>query len=154
MEFILKTPRELLIHSLKKEIVLEDNIITLDGLMIDSAGEYEKGGILMYVREYEWLRYFYFRTEGKWLGYIPALPLEFDPDTLDFFGQLDVLVAPIGKKDHKLLDVIEPRLLVSFGEVACELPQTLGYSCEPMDSYKFKESDLSEEKMWLVVLSK
>ncbi len=53
MEFILKTPRELLIHSLKKEIVLEDNIITLDGLMIDSAGEYEKGGILMYVREYE-----------------------------------------------------------------------------------------------------
>lgn len=108
----------------------------------------------MYVREHDGLRYFYFRAENKWLAYIPVLPEEFDAETLDFFGQIDIMIAPIGKKDHKCIDIIEPRLLVSYGELACELPQILGYACTPNDSYKFKESDLTEEKMGLIILSK
>lgn len=42
MEFILKTSDQILISSLKKEILLDRNTISLDGLVIDSAGEYEK----------------------------------------------------------------------------------------------------------------
>ncbi len=137
----------------KKKIVLSADRAELDGLEIDCAGEYEKSGFLLYVREYEGYRYYHFRVEGYWLGYMPVLPEEMDGDSVDFFGQLDILIAPVGKKNQKPLNLLEPRLLIAYGEAACELPQTLGYSCEVSNSYRFRAGDLSDDKMALVVLA-
>ena len=142
-----------MITSEKKTLTFSPEKVEVDGLLIDCAGEYEKSGFLVYLRKYDDYLYYHFRVEGYWMGYIPNLPTEMDADTIDFLGQLDVLVAPIGKKDQKLLDVIEPRLLVAYGPAACEMPQTLGYSCELVSSYRFRAGDLSDEKMGLVVLA-
>jgi hypothetical protein len=143
----------LVVTSDKKNIIFSPEKTELDGLVIDCAGEYEKSGFLMYLREYNGLQYYHFRVEGYWMGYIPVLPEEIDGDTVDFLGQLDILIAPVGKKDQKLLDVIEPRLLIAYGTSACEMPQALGYGSEMSDGYKFRAGDLSDEKMGLVVLA-
>lgn len=136
----------------KKEVFLSEAYIMLDGLKIDMPGEYEKGGFLMYVREYNGIRVAHFRIDGYWCGYMPSVPEEIDGNTLDFFGQMDILFSPIAKKDQSVLEKIEPRLLVSYGAGACEMPSVLGIPCETLDKYKIKASDITSEKTGLVVL--
>ncbi len=39
----------------------------------------------------------------------------------DFFGQLDVLVAPFSKAEQKFLEQIEPKMLVTFAPTGSDL---------------------------------
>lgn len=48
----------------------------------------------MYVREHEGIRYFSFRVEGFWIGYISGIPNEIPAEIIDFLGQLDILLSP------------------------------------------------------------
>lgn len=146
------TPQAITLISEKKEIILQNDAIILDGFLVDVPGEYEKGGFLLYVREYEGIRLAHFRVEGYWCGYMSDIPESMSGDMLDFFGQLDILFAPIEKKHQSLLEQIEPRLLVSYGGGACEMPQVLGVSCEVVSQYRLKSGDISSEKTGLVIL--
>lgn len=151
MEFIRKD-NQVIISSEKKEIILGSENITLDTLFIDTPGEYEKGGFLMYVREDEAIRYYHFRVEGYWIGYISGIPTEIPAQILDFLGQLDILVAPFGKTEQKFLEQIEPKMLVSFSDSAADLVQLLGTEVSSGTNYKLKAQDISTEKTSLVIL--
>lgn len=150
MEFAYKS-NEIILTSEKKQIVLSGNTLVLDGLTIDTAGEYEKGGFLLYVRDVD-VRYCHFRAEGQWIGYIPEIPAEIDAKTLDFLGQLDILIAPFAKSEQKFLEQIEPRLLISYASNAAELISVLASDATVVSCYKLKSQDVSAEKTSLVIL--
>lgn len=95
--------------------------MNLDGLLIECAGEYEKSGFLMYVREFENVRYFSFRVEGYWVGFISDIPTQIPSDILDFLGQIDILVVPFSKSEQIFIEQIEPKIIISFSPLASDL---------------------------------
>ncbi len=150
MEFTIKNGN-IVIDTEKKEIILESQSINLDGLSIEMAGEYEKSGCLMYAFEKNDEKLFHFRAEGYWIAYIPTLQSDISADALEFLGNVDVLVMPGAKSMHPVMEKIEPRLLVTYGESAHEISLILA-APEPVSKYKLKEADLSSEKTGCVVL--
>jgi len=71
---------------------------------------------------------------------------------LEFLGNVDVLVMPGAKSMIPVLEKIEPRLLVTMGELAYEVALTLGMADPALIKYKLKEADLSSEKTGCVVM--
>ncbi len=108
----------------------------------------------MYVRESAGIFYYLFRAEGNWVAYIPSIPTEIESKILDFFGQLDILVAPFSKSEQKFLEQIEPKMLISFAPNAPDLISALGDAIAHSTSYKLKTQDISSEKTSLVILNK
>lgn len=135
----------------KKEIQLTPNTVILDGLDIALPGEYEKSGCLMYAWHKNDEKLYHFRTEGYWIAYIPALISDISPEALDFLGSVDVLVMPGAKSMQGVLEKVEPRMFITYGELAHEVATPLG-AIEIVTKYKLKEADLSSEKTWCVVL--
>jgi hypothetical protein len=151
MEFIIKN-NTITINSDKKEILLTSENIVLDTLPIDLPGEYEKSGCLMYAFAHNDERVYHFRTEGYWIAYVPTLMTDISVQALEFLAQVDILVMPGARSMQPTLEKIEPRLLVTYGELASEIGTLLG-SIEPaVTKYKLKENDLSSEKTGVVVM--
>lgn len=152
MEFTFKN-KNITISSEKKNIVLGAESVILDEFVVDVAGEYEKSGFLLYARTSQEITYYHFRAEGLWIGYIPTIPAEIEASIAEFFGQLDILVAPFSKNEKKFLDQIEPKMLVTFSENGADLASVLGEAISSGNNYKLKVSDISTEKTSLVLLS-
>lgn len=143
---------QVIIDSEKKVIELAPNSILLDGLMIDMAGEYEKGWFLAYAHELPELRIYQMRVEGYTVGYIPNIVSELSAEQLDFLWDLDVLVMPTSKGSIALLEKIEPSFLITYGETAHEFATAVGVAEPQVTKYKLREADLSGEKMGVVVM--
>jgi hypothetical protein len=139
------------IDSDKKEILLTPETVILDGLDIELPGEYEKSGCLMYAWQKDEEKLYHFRTEGYWIAYIPTLLSDISPEALDFLGSVDVLVMPGAKSMQAILEKVEPRMIVTYGESAHEIATPLG-TIEVVTKYRLKEADLSSEKTGCVVL--
>jgi hypothetical protein len=150
MEFIFRD-NNIILSSDKKEILLTPETVILDGLDIALPGEYEKSGCLMYAWHKNDEKLYHFRTEGYWIAYIPALISDISPEALDFLGSVDVLVMPGAKSMQNVLEKVEPRMIVTYGESAHEIATPLG-AIEVVTKYKLKEADLSSEKTGCVVL--
>jgi hypothetical protein len=150
MEFTIKNSI-IIISSEKKEILLTPEMVVLDGLDIALAGEYEKSGCLMYAWHKNDEKLYHFRTEGYWIAYIPKLLTDISPEALDFLGSVDVLVMPGAKSMQNVLEKVEPRMIITYGELAHEIATPLG-AIEVVPKYKLKEADLSSEKTGCVVL--
>jgi hypothetical protein len=150
MEFSIKNST-ITITSDKKEILLTPETVVLDGLDIALPGEYEKSGCLMYAWQKNDERLYHFRTEGYWIAYIPALLADISPEALDFLGSVDVLVMPGAKSMQAVLEKVEPRMIVTYGESSHEIATPLGTS-EVVPKYKLKEADLSSDKTGCIVL--
>ncbi len=140
------------ITSDKKDILLGADSITLDGMEIDMAWEYEKSGCLMYVFDKNDEKLYHFRTEGYWVAYIPHIPTLISAEALEFLGTIDVLVMPGSKASHEIVEKIEPRILVTYWELAHELAIQMGVTEPAILKYRLKEADLSSEKTWCVVM--
>lgn len=151
MEFLLKNTL-LSIESEKKTIELTPDALILDGMSVEMAGEYEKGGFLLYVQSENDVSYYHFRVEGYWIVYIPTVVTDISGDILEFLGNIDVLVMPGARSIQALIEKLEPRLLVTYGEWAHEVALALGSSEPAVMKYKLKEADLSSEKTGCVVM--
>ncbi len=140
------------IESDKKTIEFLSESVVLDGLTLDMTGEYEKWGFLAYTHEEDELLIFHITIEGHHVGYISRLVADLSVASLEFFGDLDILIMPTGKVSIPLIEKIEPRLIVTYGESARELAMHMGISEPPVQKYRFKEADLSLEKAGCVVM--
>lgn len=150
MEFVLKN-NTVVINTDKKDIILSEKNISLDGLLIEVPGEYEKSGCLMYSYGKNDEQVYHFRTEGHWIAYVPTLVTDISADALEFLGNVDVLVMPGAKSMQAVMEKIEPRLLVTYGDTAHEIGLILA-ALEPTTKFKLKEADLSSEKTGCVIL--
>ena len=151
MDFLTKN-EHIIIDSNKKELSLWKESIIIDGLVIDVAGEYEKSGCLAYMWVKNDEKLYHFRTEGYWIAYIPNILTDISPEALDFLGTVDILVMPGAKTAQAVIEKVEPRLLVTYGESAHEVGTLLGYTEAPLIKYKLKDADLSAEKTNCIVL--
>ena len=151
MDFIYRN-NTLTIESEKKEIMLNTGSVVLDGLTIEMPGEYEKWGFLAYAHSEQDALLVEMRIEGYRVGYITHALIDLSVESLDFLGDLDVLVMPTLKGSIPLLEKIEPRMLVTYGETAHETATSLGVSEPPVGKYRLKEADLSGERMGCVVM--
>lgn len=151
MEFLFKNG-SISVSSDKKNIIFENNTVVLDEFFIDCPGEYEKSGFLLYVRDFDGCFCVHFRAEGEWLGYMSCIPSSSEQKILDFFGQLDILIAPFSREQKSLLDQIEPRMLVAYGEKSGDLATMFGSEIAPSDSYKLKSQDINTDKTTIVPL--
>jgi hypothetical protein len=140
------------ITSDKKEILLTPTTVILDGLDIELPGEYEKSGCLMYAWDKNDEKVYHFRTEGHWIAYIPSLLSDISPDALDFLGTVDLLIMPGAKSMQSVLEKVEPRLLITYGESAHEIATPLG-TTEAVSKYRLKDADLSSDKTGCVILT-
>ena len=95
---------------------------------------------------------YHFRTEGHWIAYIPTLLSDISPDALDFLGTVDLLIMPGAKSMQSVLEKVEPRLLITYGESAHEIATPLG-ATEAVSKYRLKEADLSSDKTGCVILT-
>ena len=150
MELVYKN-NELTIESEKKSIVFGHDGMILDGMLIEMAGEYEKGGFLLHVLEVDEHRYYELRVEGYTVWYIPDDITEIASGVLDFLGDIDVLIVPGSKVIHPVIEKIEPRLIAAYGPNAHELGVVMGVSDLPVQKYKLKEADLVTEKTPCIV---
>lgn len=151
MDFLYRS-NTLTIESDKKTIEFLPQSVLLDGLTLEMSWEYEKWGFLAYAHEDNESLIFQITIEGYHVGYIPSLMTDISTASLDFLGDLDILIMPTGKGSAGVIDKIEPRLIVTYGETAHELATHLGISELPLVKYRFKEADLSLEKAGCVVM--
>ena len=151
MDFLYRN-NTLSIESDKKTIQFSSESVDIDGLMLEMAGEYEKWGFLAYVHEENESLIFQVTIEWHHVGYIPSSLVDLSTASLDFLGDLDILIIPAGKSSIPLIEKIEPRLIVIYGESAHELSTHMGISEPPTLKYRLKETDLSGEKTGCVVM--
>ncbi len=151
MEFLYKN-KALTIESEKKTIEFTQTHLILDGMPIEMAGEYEKWGFLLYVQSENGVMFHHFRVEGYWVVYIPTLVMDISGDILEFLGNVDILVMPGARSMHAILEKIEPRLLITYGDSAHEIALVLGATEPAVTKYRVKEADLSSDKTGCVVM--
>ena len=151
MEFFYKSGG-ITLESEKKQIQFLKDALDIDGLKVEMAWEYEKSGFLAYAHELAEVRIYQMRVEWYTLGYIPEMVTDLTAEQLDFLSDLDLLIMPTSKLTQPLLEKIEPSTLVTYGETAQELATALWVSEPPVQKFKLKDSDLSHEKMSVIVL--
>lgn len=152
MEFILDK-NTLHIDSEKRRISLSSDSIVLDGMTLEMPGEYEKWGFLSYITSQDGELIGQFRIEWYTCAFLPFIKKELSPEVLDFLGDVDILILPGNKESIPMIEVIEPRMIIAYGEWAHEIGTSMGATNEPTIKYKLKEADLSAEKTGVVVLS-
>lgn len=140
-----------------------------DGLMVDWPGEYDTAGFSFKGHEVnekdgDKIIYTFHMSEGNvaWLGEISEYP---SAELIKAMGEIHVLMLPVGGKDvlnakdaFKLVEELEPMVVIpiSYGDKRGGLSDFL----KEMDvkhpaaqkSFDFKRSNLSEDKMDLVIL--
>jgi Beta-lactamase superfamily domain len=151
MDFFYKN-KTLSIESDKKTIEFAPQALILDWLSLDMAGEYEKWGFLAYTHTEDETLIYHITAEGYKIWYVPTLVSDLSASTLEFLGDIDILVMPSAKGSVPVIEKIEPRLIVTYGETAHELATHMGISEPPMQKYRVKEADLSLDKAGCVVM--
>ncbi len=151
MEFFYKN-NTLSIESEKKSIVFLPDSIMLDSLSLEMPWEYEKWGFLVYVYENKGILIYQLRIEGYSVWYIPNILDDLSPEWLTFLWDLDILIMPTSKVSIPLIEKIESRMIVTYGESAHELATHMGITEFPLQKYRLKEADLVPEKTGCVVM--
>lgn len=142
---ILNRNDQIVIISEKKEVSFQPTSVTIDGMVIDFPGEYEKSGFLLTHHELQGKPLFTLRIEGKNIAYIPTDTLEITEDVVDFFGNIDLLILPGDKAATKIFENLETRVVLPYGSEKVLFLSSLGQNIEPVEKYKTKESDFESD---------
>ena len=141
------------ITSEKKILSFMTDSISVDGMKIDFPGEYEKSGFGIQVTEVGSLVY-ELQIEGKTVAFLPSTITEGDETLAGAFHDIDLLLVHSSKESVKLVELLEPRMVVPYGENIDALLLPLGQgSLESVDKYKTKEVDFEGENVVFVKLS-
>lgn len=140
------------INSEKREILLGEGFVEIEGMKIDFPGEYEKSGVLVHVADHASGLLFSLRLEDRDVAYIGTDTLEITEEIADFFRDVDLLVLKGTKNAVKLFENLEARLVVPYGEEKSVFLTALGQNLEPVAKYKTKELDFEGETTGFVHL--
>lgn len=140
------------ISSEKREILLGDGYVEIEGMKIDFPGEYEKSGVLVHAMDHSSGLLFSLRLEDRDVAYVETDELEVTEEIADFFRDVDLLVLKGTKNAVKLFENLEARLVVPYGEEKSVFLAALGQNVEPVAKYKTKELDFEGEATGFVHL--
>lgn len=124
------------------KVIVVDTVnkkVSIDDFGIDYPGEYEKSWILSEVFEYEQKLFYSIHNEQKLIMVIFDEVNEIKEELLEFFGDVDVLLVAWTKNMQKLIENIETRVVIPFGEGKDVLLNTLWQHKEEISSFKLKQ---------------
>lgn len=124
------------------KVIVVDTVnkkVSIDDFWIDYPGEYEKSWILSEVFEYEQKLFYSIHNEQKLIMVIFDEVNEIKEELLEFFGDVDVLLVAWTKNMQKLIENIETRVVIPFGEGKDVLLNTLWQHKEEISSFKLKQ---------------
>lgn len=124
------------------KVIVVDTVnkkVSIDDFGIDYPWEYEKSWILSEVFEYEQKLFYSIHNEQKLIMVIFDEVNEIKEELLEFFGDVDVLLVAWTKNMQKLIENIETRVVIPFGEGKDVLLNTLWQHKEEISSFKLKQ---------------
>lgn len=135
-----------IVSNSKNKIVFDTStkLVMIDNLDVTYPWEFEKGGILLEVKEYSNILFYSFTIDSKHLVIISNDNFELKEEILSFFWDVDVLVIVWSRESAKIFESIEARVVVPYGESKQTFLTTLWQHSEEVPSYKIKW-DLSDD---------
>lgn len=117
---------------------LSSQSVAIGDLEVNYPGEYEKSGILLEVKEYDWKLFYSFRVDGNHIVFIAYDSFSLKEEILSFFGDVDILIIVGSAVSAKIFENIEARIVVPYGAGKQTFLTNLGQHIESVDSYKVK----------------
>jgi len=105
---------------------------------IDYPGEYEKSGILLEVKEHDNKFFYSFLIEWKVVFILFDDNFEQKEEIMSFFWDIDILLINWTKNATKIIENIEARIIIPFGEWKDVFLNILGQHKEEIESFKLK----------------
>lgn len=129
-----------IVSNSKNKIVFDTStkLVMIDNLDVTYPWEFEKGGILLEVKEYSNILFYSFTIDSKHLVIISNDNFELKEEILSFFWDVDVLVIVWSRESAKIFESIEARVVVPYGESKQTFLTTLWQHSEEVPSYKIK----------------
>ena len=118
---------------------------------VDFPWEYEKSGILLEVLEYDGKMFYSFLNEWNTIVAIFDDNFEMKEEVMTFFWDVDVLLIVWTKNSPKIVENIEARVVIPFGEWKELFLHTLSQHKEEIETFKLK-SDMWVENTEFVNL--
>jgi len=115
----------------KKEVAIHD-------FSLDFPGEYEKSGVLATVDEFEEKLCYHLLVDGKHVALVLWDNFSLTETFLEFLGDIDILVIVGTKQSAKMIENIEAKMIVPFGEETEIFLGILGQHQEAVPSVKIK----------------
>lgn len=119
------------LNTVNKEVKIGD-------YLIDFPGEYEKSWILLEVMEYSEKFFYSFLIEWKVVFALFDDEFEMKEEIMSFFWDIDILLIVWTKNSTKIVENIEARVVIPFGEWKEVFLNTLGQHKEEIESFKLK----------------
>lgn len=116
---------------------LEKNL-NIDNFLIDFPWEYEKSWILVIVKEYEEKLFYSIIFEWKTIVVIYDDSFEMKEEIMTFFWDVDILMIVWNKNSTKVIESIEARIIIPFGEWKDLFLSTLWQHKEELETFKLK----------------
>lgn len=120
------------------------NTVSIEDFWIDHPGEYEKSWILSEVFEYDNKLFYNIHIEWKLITVLFEDVAELNEKILGFFGDVDVLLTTWNKPMKKMVENIEARVVIPFGEARELLLNDLGQHKEETNVFKLKNEMWTE----------
>ncbi|MBW7954194.1 hypothetical protein H3C61_00040 [Candidatus Gracilibacteria bacterium] len=120
------------IDIIKKEIKIGDYLVNF-------PGEYEKSGILLEIKEFENKLFYSFLIEQKVVFVLFEDNFEQKEEIMSFFGDIDILLVTGTKEAVKIVENIESRVIIPFGDAKDIFLNTLGQHKEEVENFKLKQ---------------
>lgn len=135
-----------IVSNSKNKIVFDAStkLVMIDNLDVTYPWEFEKGGILLEVKEYSNNLFYSFTIDSKHLVIISNDSFDLKEEILSFFWDVDVLVIVWSRESAKIFENIEARVVIPYWEWKQTFLTTLWQHSEEVSSYKIKW-DLSDD---------
>lgn len=121
----------------------QNNMVSIADYTIDFPWEYEKAGVLLEVLESQEKLFYSFLIEGKVVVVIFDDNFEMKEEVMSFFWDVDILLIVGTKNAPKIVENIEARVVIPFGEGKDLFLHTLSQHKEEIEVFKLKW------EMWL-----
>lgn len=112
--------------------------VFIEDMLIDFPWEYEKWWILAEVKEYEQKLFYNFLIDWKVIFVLFYNDFELKEDILSFFWDIDVLLVLRDKKVIKIIENIEAKYIIPFGEQKNMFLNLLSLNLEEQEVFKLK----------------
>lgn len=129
----------------------ESKSLSIDGFDLNHPGEYEKGGVLIEVKEYQNSLFYNFVSERKHITFVVTDTFEIKEEILKFLSKIDILFIKGTKESAKIFDNIESKAVVPYGDAKSSFFLALWQNPESQSSLKVKW-DLSGDDILYVNL--
>jgi len=137
---ITQTPETLTLKHSHTLVTLEKNknTVSIHDFSLDFPGEYEKSGVLATVDEFEDKLCYHLLVDGKHVALVLWDSFSLTENFLEFLGDIDILVIVGTKQSAKMIENIEAKMIVPFGEETEIFLNILGQHQEAVSSIKVK----------------